>query len=61
LQCTKVDAIITADLNSGKTTAKLKRKQLTKNIAALLDNIIALRKKIDSEKKKEIMKAGVPW
>jgi hypothetical protein len=34
---------------------------LTKNIAALLDNIIALRKKIDSEKKKEIMKAGVPW
>ena len=50
LQCTKVDAIITADLNSGRNEAKEMRKKLTKGISSLLDGVVVLRKTVDLER-----------
>ena len=52
LQCTKVDAIITADLNTGRLEAKSRRKKLTKQIVQLLDRVIELRKTIEVEREK---------
>ena len=50
LQFTKVDAIITADLVSGRIDAKQKRKGLTKSISALMERVISLRKQVELER-----------
>ena len=50
LQYTKVDAIITADLNTGRKKAKIERKKLTKGISSLLDRVVALRKIVEEER-----------
>ena len=46
LQFTKVDAIITGDLSSGRAEAKQKRKQLTKTISAVMERVVRVRKQV---------------
>ena len=48
LQFTKVDAIITADLTTGRADAKLKRKALTKAISELMARVVSSRKRVMS-------------
>jgi hypothetical protein len=50
IQCTKVDAIMTADLETGRLVAKERRKKLTKMITILLDRVVQVRKNVESEK-----------
>ena len=51
IQFTKVDAIMTADLVTGRVEAKERRKQLTKNITVLLDRVVQVRTNVENEKK----------
>lgn len=52
LQFTKVDAIITGDLTSGRADAKQKRKSLTKAISVLMARVVASREQVMALEKK---------
>ncbi len=51
---TKVDAIITADLDSGRIDAKAKRKALTKAVSALMERVVGMRKEVDAARKQQL-------
>ena len=52
LLATKLDAILTGDLNSGKDDARATRKKLTAQMEALIEKVEALVKKHDQLVKK---------
>jgi len=48
---TKIDAILTSDLNSGKADARAKRKELSSKCGKIIEEIEVLVKQYDSKQK----------